>query len=535
MRTTRLTIYLLRNVSEPAEAIDPEKTPNSIPLDANSNFGAGNFYYESRPATTPAWVAFVSPLLASAVPATLKTSSASGVLILQAKGRFFALTFGYGRGLLDMSKIEHQFGLRVALNRIDPKQIRSLDTKTFEDMVVTRNTQSSKSSELPTFGVDVSRDILRAVTGEPRDTTFAKRLSGADALVVNLSIAPNDLPKLCGDLLDAFAEDTYKTDFEWIDHLAQVNDQNTVIRLNDLLVQDLASGDTTNTHMAVLESIDWGDIDAFKIGGTRAREYDDLDLGEYLDALADERKKITIDVLKSRRVSVRFGRASDFDPRWSVYQCLVTEQRLDSKLHVLIEGRWFVVSDSLVSQVDDFAASLPSTATALIDARAGETEADYNARLASSAPAKLLLLDAHIKRPGGASSGIELCDVMTSDGEFIHVKRKTRSSTLSHLFAQGTISATTFNGDGDFRHEMRKVITSVTTDPQREEWLQLVPDAGQAVDKTKYSISYAVVANSTRTGTDWLPFFSKLNLMQSGKQLQNLGFRVAISRVPVKA
>jgi uncharacterized protein (TIGR04141 family) len=50
----------------------------------------------------------------------------------------FAITFGYGRGFLDLSRIEHRFGLRVALNRIDPSQIRSLDTKTFEDMVVTK-------------------------------------------------------------------------------------------------------------------------------------------------------------------------------------------------------------------------------------------------------------------------------------------------------------------------------------------------------------------------------------------------------------
>lgn len=46
------------------------------------------------------------------------------------------------------------------------------------------NTQASKSAELPTFGVDVSRDILRAITGEPRDPAFSKRLTGADSSVV---------------------------------------------------------------------------------------------------------------------------------------------------------------------------------------------------------------------------------------------------------------------------------------------------------------------------------------------------------------
>lgn len=70
-------------------------------------------------------------------------------------------------------------------------------------------------------------------------------------------------------------------------------------------------------------------------------------------------------------------------------------------------------------------------------------------------------------------------------------------------------------------------------DPQRSLWLDLIPSHGQPADRSKYSVSYVVVANSQRSGTDWLPFFSKLNLMQSGQQLLKLGFSVSVSRVDV--
>jgi len=529
MPTTRLTIYLLRDVATPADAISADKSPKQAALDPASGL-EGEFFYAPRAAVQPSWVGFVQPVVIAPLTG-LTSASASGLLILKAAGEFFAFTFGYGRSFLDPSKIEHQFGLRVALNRIDASQIRSLDTKTFEDMVVTKNVQTSKSAELPNFGVDVSRDILRAVTGQPRDRSVTKRLSGSDALVLSANVTPAGLAALCADLLAAFHEVTYKTDFEWIDQLALVNDDATIDALDTLLEAQLIAGDTSQTHMAVPETIDWEDIDVFKIGGTFRTTYEDLDLDEYLGQLGPKKSEITIDRLKSRPVSVRFTRSTDFDTRWNVYQCLITEQRHSGQLHVLIEGRWFAVSDSIVADVDTFANSLPASPLALISSAKGEKEGDYNKRLANSDPDELLLLDAHIKRPGGAASGIELCDVLASSGEFIHVKRKSRSSTLSHLFAQGAVSASTFNGDGVFRDEIRNLIASAVPPVKQPQWMDLVPANGSPVDKSKYLVSYVVIANSSKTGTDWLPFFSKLNLMQHGKQLRDLGFTVSITRV----
>ena len=529
MATRRLTVYLLRDLVRPSDAIASDKRPDSAPLDQDSGLD-GTFFITARRASSPSWVSLVSPVVTASLD-TLKSSSASGLLVLKVNEHFFAFTFGYGRSFLDLAKVEHQFGLKVALNRIDPSQIRSLDTKTFEDMVVTRNTQVSKSAELPSFGVDVSRDILRAVTGVPRDAGLAKRLSGADALVLNRDITAAQLPELCEELLAAFGEITYRQNFEWIDHLAVVSDSTTVAHLDQLLVEQLMAGDTSNTHMAMPEPLDWADIDAFKIAGTRDVEYDDLDLDQYLEELGKGRTVLTTDLLRSRQVSIKFSRSDEFDRRWNVYRALVSEQRIGAALHVLIEGRWFAVSQSLVEEVDSFAGSLPNAATSLGAARQGEIETSYNQRMASTSPNELLLLDAKIKRPGGAASGIELCDILAITGEFIHVKRKSRSSTLSHLFAQGSVSATTFVSDGPFRDEMRKAVAAAAGEDLRSKWLELIPSDGDQIDRSRYSVAYVVVADSKRTGTAWLPFFSKLNLMQNGRSLQNLGFRVSISRV----
>ncbi len=534
LKNRRLTIYLMQeDIEEFDDALDEEKPSIVVELLDDSGM-EGRFYYLKAQPMIPPWVGFVQPVLADQIT-NLKASSTSALLLLRVSQRVFALTFGYGRSLLDLSKIEYQFGLRVALNSIDPRQIRSLDTKTFEDLVVSTNTQASKSSDLPTFSVDVTRDVLRAVTGEAREDNLSGRIAGADSLVVSTKLTITDLPGFCSQLLEAFESEAYKEDFAWIDQLAMVRDPRRVDALNNLLVNELQSGSALSTHLAMPETIDWEDIDGFKISPTRQQVYEDLDIDLYLQHLGDEAQQITLEKLKSRQVSVRFGRSQNFDKRWNLYQCIVSEQRYEGSLHVLIDGRWFVVSSSLVEEVDSFMERLPAPRVRLIPARVGEIEGDYNRRLAASSGNRLLNLDAKIKRPGGAKSGIEFCDLLSSDGDIIHVKRKSRSATLSHLFAQGSVSATTFTQDGVFRDEIRKIIGAAVSGSLKSDWMNLVPSSAETInDRSKYRVTFAVVTNSSKPGNDWLPFFSKLNLMQQGTQLKTMGFEVSIARVDVE-
>lgn len=529
MGMQKLTIYLLQSIADTDQAIATGKSPMKVPIAGQPGI-EGNFYYSSKPPTRPGWVSFVRDV-APSLP-DVYSSSASGLLVVKAHGQYFALTFGYGRSLLNLSKIHRQFGLKAALNRIDPAQLRSMDTKAFEDLVVNKTIQTSKSTDIPTFGIDVSRDILRAVTGEPRDPSLSKRLSGADALVLNTSREASELAQILSDVLVAFSEDSYKDNFGWIDHLALVTDGSLVDLLDGLVAQQLAATDTTNTHMAMPETINWEDIDSFKIAGSK-EVFEDLDIDEYLSTLNSPASGITVQKLKSRQVTIKFSRSGQSDERWTLYNCLISEQRVNGQLYVLVEGKWLAVSDSLADEVDAFASQLPSSAIIFINSATGESEKDYNTRLADSHPDGLLNLDAKIKVPGGASSGIEICDVLSSDGTFIHNKRKTRSSTLSHLFAQGSVSASTFLNDGTFRNAIRAEIESTIVPEKRDHWLKLVPDASTPVDRAKYTVSYGVIANSNKTGTDWLPFFSKLNLMQQGKQILSMGFQLSVTRISI--
>ena len=57
-------------------------------------------------------------------------------------------------------------------------------------------------------------------------------------------------------------------------------------------------------------------------------------------------------------------------------------------------------------------------------------EGDYNAALAASDKERYALMDAKNIPYGGGQSKIELCDVLSEDGRFIHIKKYSGSAVL---------------------------------------------------------------------------------------------------------
>jgi uncharacterized protein (TIGR04141 family) len=530
--TQRLTIFLLRDVSAFDDALAGDIASDLVASDLTKASGLdGRFYTKKSFTRTPGWVKYVNPVVEGGVQG-VQSSSAAAMLVLKVDHHVYALTFGYGRSFLDQAKIERRFGLKIVLNLIDERQIRSLDTKKFDEMVVSTNTQTSRTTELPTFGVDVLRDIVRAVTGIAPTGSGYKSLSGADALVLGVDKPVTDLAALLQDLYKHYQATTYQSTFGWVDHLAEVKDPVLSAKLDQKLLSQLQAADTSATHMAMPENLDWEDIESFRITPTRKHAYEELDLDEYLAQPLTDAASLTIDLLKSRKVSVKFISSADPVARWGVYQCLVSEQAADGKLYALIEGRWFEIAATLVAQVDSAVAAIPSASISLPAGHPGEAEGDYNARVAA-ASSDITLLDRELVAPDGAVTRIEFCDLLSTDGSIVHVKRKSRSSTLSHLFAQGHVSAEALV-DGALRDQVRAAIQKSVGGEDAAAWLGLVPPGDSTLDRDKLTITYAVIANSSARGVGWLPFFSRLTLMQTVRDLNRLGFtKVALVRVPV--
>ena len=80
-----------------------------------------------------------------------------------------------------------------------------------DEQAVQKRTQASRYSNINTFGIDVSKDILRSVTGLPKENVIYNSISGGDAFFgfsKKLGIA--DLLETAEELIDYYNQDDYK-------------------------------------------------------------------------------------------------------------------------------------------------------------------------------------------------------------------------------------------------------------------------------------------------------------------------------------
>jgi len=504
------------SIKSHAGALKDSHGVTAYPLKASVGF-SGKFYVKKPVARSPSWLTFVTTGTRSSLVG-YTNSNTSGVLLLSAEGRLFALTFGHGRYLLQPGCWETDFGLRVALNTIDADRLRSLDVRTFEDMTVYTRRQTSRASSLDAFGVDVSRDLLRAVTGEPSDLSYGLRLSGADALAVNIQIKFGGLEELCGKLLKARNLTRYKDRFGWIDHLSSIRDPLRINALEGELIKALRMRSTSKMHLAAPEIVDWASVSRFTYSTNPEQEHVDLDIDDYLDTVGTKLSKLKTDDLLKHRINVLTATDDTLD-RWSVHDCLVSEIRRGQSVYVLTGGQWFEVEPKFSRRVNRYVKALDQPSLKLPPAMPGESEGAYNMRAARSWT-KWALLDLQLVRCEAFATPIEVCDLLSKDGHFVHVKKKTRSATLSHLFAQGTVSAEAFLREEEFREGIRSLLGVVRP--------SLVPVIPKTRPKTSsYQIVYAIIADPSRD----LPFFSRLHLMQASQRLTDLGYRVGLVRI----
>ncbi|MNL25884.1 hypothetical protein D3C87_1473840 [compost metagenome] len=121
------------------------------------------------------------------------------------------------------------------------------------------------------------------------------------------------------------------------------------------------------------------------------------------------------------------------------------------------------------------------------------------------------------------TSPIELCDLLTKDKKLIHVKhRKGGSAGLSHLFAQGSVSAEVMLGDRAFRKEARKVLRRISHSAH-----ELIPIDG--LKSSDYEVVFLILGDANSSVKENLPFFSKVNLTLAFENLSQRGYEVKIA------
>ena len=474
----------------------------------------------------PIWKLQVDRLAVKEVDIGDNTSNKVAILV-RVKRRILAILFGYGRSLIREEFVERNFGLKVALNLINPEKMKSINAATIEDVVVNTQRQASRSTGQEEFGIDIESDIMRGVTGEALDIEQFKMVTGKDALVVTSFMDLMELKDKLELIMSSYSLETYKTNgFEWVDNVKEVRDPSIKELLSSRLIEDIKNKKLDDLYVTVPEVIDWEETIGFCLGGMKKNRNErssytiDIDFSEYVDKL-DLKCDISAK-LKRDRLYIMNSNETVFS-KFSLYSCLTYQVKHDNNMYILNSDSWYIVETNFYDEIYNYVKNqVDNCDLSLPECLHEEREEDYSKRVCESNP-NLCLMDQTFLSVLKGHKKIEACDIWTKDKKFIHIKPKTKSAQLSHLFAQGKISALCFIEDESYRSQLYKLVKDYTDfDPTKK-------------PKTDdYEIVYAIIDKSEKDICDSLPFFSLLNLMNNVRALKRMNYRCSIMKIQRK-
>ncbi len=174
-KSQTVSIRLLRDGKQPADSLRA-----GVLLTPWDKLEGAQIALDTIGGGAPKWTKFLG--LSEAETAKLTNLTAYGLVFIPVGERWFAVSFGLGHVKLDPDAFEQDFGLRVVLNTVDPDKLRSADIRTPDENTTSRRTQTARRSDQTAFSIDIERDIVRGLAGEPKDTGFAARVAGSDGL-----------------------------------------------------------------------------------------------------------------------------------------------------------------------------------------------------------------------------------------------------------------------------------------------------------------------------------------------------------------
>ncbi len=479
--------------------------------------GMGTLFYKQSTDRTPPWVVSFFPELAE--DDELRTSSVSAVFIVPAsvKGgqRLFALAFGYGRTMLDSSCYVERFGLKTVLNTVDPSALRKISRTTIAGNALKTAEQMPRRSTIDAFGIDIERDLLESVTAAlPEGVLFGGGVTGADALSLSIPSDVVKLPTLLGDIYELYATDSYKDSFPWVDNIVLVKSKSIIERLNERVVR-LIVDKSPDVWMAVPEVISWEYVAGFRFRGLEELRQDIL----IEDFLLSLREPLTeFGQIEHKQVCMVNSDGLTLST-WAAAKCLYGEVELDGCKYCINGGKWYEVEKGFAARIEKTYQDCALSELDFPDCPDDVREGEYNHALVESGDGRFALMDARNIKYGGGQSSIELCDVLTDDGRFIHVKKYAGSAPLSHLFNQGYVSTRLMKSDLDFRAKASKVLAE--NNPRF------------AVELKEDSVKEVVFGVITKDNEERprLPFFSKVTFDAVRSNLVAMGTRVSVKAI----
>lgn len=477
----------------------------------------------------PPWASFIRQYYAFD---DIENVSNSLILLIEisaySKKHFFAIVGGQGFTGINKARLKFDFGLKVVLNTIDPTKISIFDSKDFNANQKQSRITFAKGNPIQEFQFDENAELLNLMCGKPIDTNFATRVSGAVPLHLSTEINFSEIGKKCQFLLRKYRALDYKRTFPFIDKFKPIEDEAIINRLNKELVDYIAAEEFANISLSVptLDDFDTSNSYEYHLAGETLKS-DEFGIEQVFEIIKQaKRYPLTVGMLQLIEIKV-FDSSGIFKRSFNFFEVIVFEYK-DAKgnSYFLNNSQWIKIDSKYVTDVEKEFNNIPiiSDLSYLPKWNGKESEESYNAKLDQT---KFCIYDKRLfsdKAPSSTSK-IEICDAFDRvNKRLVCVKKYSGSATLSHLFAQGSVSLQLLADYAKYRSFFcKRTNDHFSTKEFKPEKLKV----------SDYSVVYAIATSRTSSFSKIIPFFSKINILTHIRIIKMKGAKVALYKIEI--
>ena len=473
-------------------------------------------YIDSKRCKLPPWLNIVNELLPREQQKCINQSASSGAVIaLKVNNRIMALSFAGGRFNIDQEKIESRFGLKSCLNLQTTNKFKNLRIQSLEANSVQKQESRASWTELDEFSINIENEMVKSVTGQIDSEYFGKNISGFDSLSIKIDFEKSNIHKICESLLNAYESENYKQKYDYIDKIFPVSDKSLISKLDSELFEKIKKRDE-DVWMCIPDFINWENIEYFNYLDNS--EKDDINIEDFYESIDNGKIKSAVD-LKRKQITAYSSEGKCLYKK-NAYYCTTAEVNIDGQSYILNNARWYSISQDLENDIKKLEIEIQNNCETNVMAGLPDCtfdkEGDYN-----KACAKQNVFDLWDCK---LINNTEVCDLWSHKKEFIHVKKYSSSSLLSHLFNQGLVSATQMNQSRDYRSKVEAI--------GNRDNLFSAGKMFESVNSFKpqdYSVKFAIISKDINKFR--LPRFSLISYRQTKKNIEDMGYKVGIIKI----
>jgi uncharacterized protein (TIGR04141 family) len=306
----------------------------------------------------PRWLRDLVCVTATGSISGLVNTHSAAILQVQHGGYRFVITWGTGRLAIDRAAVQPRFGLIVAANAMTGRTVKSADTRELGGRSKSQRIVMPSAGPLYELGIEPMKELVQLLEGRPDSVDFAHAVAGSDSLKLNLrNFSLSQLQGKLDQIVERYESTDYKQDFEFLDNFTAVDDDSIRHRLNQA-VEELIVGHGSDVDFAAPDITEPLEVEYYQLrfGRKRSKELPDLSPDDVGSTLADWQVE---DPLHNVKVTAFDSAGQQVGDSRRLLDYVIAEVNDQDQRYVLCVGRWFMVDDNFVEQVQRHIESIP--------------------------------------------------------------------------------------------------------------------------------------------------------------------------------